>query len=99
MDLENKIDELNSNLENDETKKEAIILKHKLKMKSLTILIASSIIFLASITTFIILMIIGLKSFDNTILYSIIPFILTICSIFGIFYGMNYYRLYKSINI
>lgn len=99
MDLEERIDELKSNLENDETKKEAIILKHKLKIKSLTILIASSIIFLTSITIFIILMIIGLKSFDDTILYSIIPFMLTVCSIFGIFYGMNYYRLYKSINI
>ena len=99
MDLEEKIDELNDNLENDETKKEAIILKHKLKIKSLILLITFSIIFVISISTFITLMVIGLKSFNDTILYSIIPFIITVCSIFGIFYGVAYYKLYKSLNV
>ena len=99
MDIEERIDEINSNLDNDEIKKEAIILKKKLHKKALIYLITSSIIFTISFISFIVLLIMGLRSYNSTILFSIIPFVLMVLSIFGIFFGVTYKRLKNEINV
>ena len=99
MDLEEKIDAINSNLDNDEIKKEAILLKNKLHKKSLIYLITSSIILVLSFVSFIVLLILGLRSFNATILFSIIPFVLMVLSAFGILFGVTYRRLKNEINV
>ncbi len=99
MDIEARIEEINSNIDNDEIKKEAQILKEKLHKKALIYLITSSIVLVLSFNSFIVLFIIGLRSFNSTILFSIIPFVLMVLSIFGVFFGVTYNRLKNEINI
>ena len=97
MDYEELITQLNLDLDNKESQEEAKILKAKLERKSLILLLLSSILIGLSLITFIILLILGLKSFNETILFSIIPFVLMVISIFGLFFGVSYRTLAKSI--
>ena len=97
MDYEELITQLNLDLDNKESQEEAKILKAKLKRKSFILLLLSSIFIGLSLITFIILLILGLKSFNETILFSIIPFVLMVISIFGLFFGVSYRTLAKSI--
>lgn len=99
MDYEELITQLNLDLDNKERQEEAKILKDKLHKKSLILLLLSSILIGLSLITFIILLILGLKSFNETILFSIIPFVLMVISIFGLFFGVSYRALAKSIII
>lgn len=99
MDYEEIIADLNSDIDNPETKKEAKELQDKLKKKSLILLILSSSILGLSFIGFIILLVIGLRSYNSTILFSIIPFVLMVLSTFGIFFGVGYNSLSKSIII
>ena len=99
MDYEELITQLNLDLDNKESQEEAKILKAKLERKSLILLLLSSILIGLSLITFIILLILGLKSFNETILFSIIPFVLMVISIFGLFFGVSYRTLAKSIII
>lgn len=97
MDYEELITQLNLDLDNKESQEEAKILKAKLERKSFILLLLSSILIGLSLITFIILLILGLKSFNETILFSIIPFVLMVISIFGLFFGVSYRALAKSI--
>lgn len=99
MDYEELITQLNLDLDNKESQEEAKILKAKLERKSFILLLLSSIFIGLSLITFIILLILGLKSFNETILFSIIPFVLMVFSIFGLFFGVSYRALAKSIII
>lgn len=99
MDIEDKIDELNDNIDNEETRKEAILLKNKLTKLSYVWLITSSSLFIISFISFIVLLIIGLRSYSSIILFSIIPFVFMVLSIFGIFFGTTYKRLKNEINL
>ncbi len=99
MDLIDKIDELNQNIDNEDTKKEAIILKHKLTRLAYIWLITSSIILVLSFAAFIILVLLGLTNYNSIILFSIIPFIFMVLSVFGIFFGVSYKRLKNEINL
>ncbi len=99
MDYEELITQLNLDLDNKESQEEAKILKAKLERKSFVLLLLSSIFIGLSLITFIILLILGLKSFNETILFSIIPFVLMVFSIFGLFFGVSYRALAKSIII
>lgn len=99
MDLIDKINELNQNIDNEDTKKEAIILKHRLTKLAYICLITSSSILVLSFVTFIILVFLGLTNYNSIILFSIIPFVFMVLSVFGIFFGVSYKRLKNEINI
>lgn len=99
MDYEEIIDQLNLDIDNPEAQKEASLLKDKLSKKGFAFLLSSIILLCISFVTFITLLIIGLMSYNKTILFSIIPFITMFCSIFGIFYGVSYRALSKKIFI
>ncbi|RIA75766.1 hypothetical protein EI71_01173 [Anaeroplasma bactoclasticum] len=99
MDYEEIITQLNFDLDNPESQKEAKELKNKLHKKALILLLSSSILIGLSLIAFIILLIIGIRSYNETILFSIIPFIIMVISIFGLFFGVSYKALAKSIII
>lgn len=99
MDYEEIITQLNFDTDNEEAQKEAKKLKAKLYKRSLILLISSSTLVLLSLITFIVLLVIGLKSLNETILFSIIPFVIMVVSIFGLFFGVSYRSLSKSIII
>ena len=97
MDYEELITQLNLDLDNKESQEEAKRLKAKLHKKSFILLLLSSILIGLSLIAFIALLILGLRSFNATILFSIIPFVLMVISIFGLFFGVSYRALAKSI--
>ena len=99
MDYEELITQLNLDLDNKESQKEAKILKAKLERKSFILLLLSSILIGLSLIAFIVLLILGLRSLNATILFSIIPFVIMVISIFGLFFGVSYRALAKSIII
>ena len=99
MDYEELITQLNLDLDNKESQEEAKILKAKLHKKSFILLLLSSILIGLSLIAFIVLLILGLRSFNATILFSIIPFVIMVISIFGLFFGVSYRALAKSIII
>ena len=99
MDYEEIILNLNSDIEDIENQKEAKELKNKLKKRGNIYLYTSSSILIISLVVFIILLVLGLRSFNTTILFSIIPFVIMVLSIFGIFFGVSYKTLAKSIII
>jgi len=97
MDYEELITQLNLDLDNKESQEEAKRLKTKLHKKSFILLLLSSILIGLSLITFIVLLILGLRSLNATILFSIIPFVIMVISIFGLFFGVSYRALAKSI--
>ena len=97
MDYEELITQLNLDLDNKESQEEAKRLKAKLERKSFILLLLSSILIGLSLITFIVLLILGLRSLNATILFSIIPFVIMVISIFGLFFGVSYMALAKSI--
>ncbi len=99
MDYEEIITQLNFDLDNPESQKEAKELKSKLHKKSLILLVSSSILIGLSLIAFIILLVLGIKSLNETILFSIVPFVIMVISIFGLFFGVSYRALAKSIII
>lgn len=99
MNYEELVEELNFETDNEERQKEAKALKKKLKRIGIIFLIIASILIVASITVFIILMIKGLSKLDSTILFSIIPFAIFVLSTFLVFFGYSYLRLSKQIII
>ena len=99
MDYEELITQLNLDLDNKESQEEAKRLKAKLERKSFILLLLSSILIGLSLIAFIVLLILGLRSLNATILFSIIPFVIMVISIFGLFFGVSYRALAKSIII
>ncbi len=99
MDIEDKIEQINLNIDDEQTKKEAILLKNSLTKKALLWLITSSTLFSLSFIAFIILLILGLTNYNAIILFSIVPFVIMVLSIFGIFFGVIYKRLKNEINL
>ena len=99
MDYEELITQLNLDLDNKESQEEAKRLKAKLHKKSFILLLLSSILIGLSLIAFIALLILGLRSLNATILFSIIPFVIMVISIFGLFFGVSYRALAKSIII
>lgn len=99
MDYEEIITQLNFDTDNPESQKEALELKNKLYKKSLILLVSSSILIGLSLIAFTILLVLGIKSLNETILFSIVPFVIMVISIFGLFFGVSYRALAKSIII
>ena len=98
MKLEERIDELNSNMNDEKTKDEAIKLKSKLSFFGMLFAIVGFIGVLGGLTTFIVFSTINIinKTFD---LYFLIPLagIIPFAALF--FLGLVYRRLATAINL
>ena len=99
MDYEEIILNLNSDTDDLDNQHEAKELKAKLKKRGYMYLYISSSLLVISFIGFIVLLIIGLRSLNETILFSIIPFVIMVLSIFGIFFGVSYKTLANQIKI
>lgn len=99
MDYEEIIANLNSDIDDQDSQREAKELQNKLKKRGYMYLYISSSILALAFIAFIVLLILGLRSLNATILFSIIPFIFMVLSIFGIFFGVSYKTLSKQIII
>lgn len=97
MNYEEVVEQLNLEIDSEESQLKAKEIKKKLHKIGLILFITSISLTVISLVLFFYLMIAGLRTLNPTLLYSIIPFAVMVFSIFGIIFGYSYLRLAKQV--